>query len=108
MSAVGSLSATYGTFFCNSALFAVSPYTRTFKSIASDNQKNSISGAFAAFFAISTLTFVVPVLPALCAITFSLASIAMLISTAAYVASLPFALIADAVTGEVPGYQPVV
>ena len=108
MSATGSLSNTYGTLFCNSAFFAISPYTRTFKSIASDNRKDAVGGAFAAFFAISALTFVVPVLPALCAITFSLASIAMLISTAAYIACLPVTLLVDAVTGDVPGYQPVI
>lgn len=101
MSATLSLSSAYGSFFWGCTKFAVSPYTNTFFGIANPKDarfKDIIPNVAAAAVICGVLTFVVPVLPVLASITFSLASIAMTLAVASMFVAYPLALIADAFT----------
>lgn len=99
MSKLLTLSGTYGSFFWGCTKFAVSPYTQTFKAIATSGNHNDpvelITNSIAAGVVCGMLTFVVPVLPVIAAFTFFLASIAMLLAVSTMFITYPIALIAD-------------
>lgn len=102
MSKLLTLSSTYGSFFWGCTKFAVSPYTQTFKAIATSGNNNDsvelIANSVAAAVICGMFTFVVPVLPVLATFTFALASIAMLLAVATMFVTYPVALLADACT----------
>lgn len=100
MSALLSLSEGYGSFFFGCAKFAVSPYTKTFKSVVDDQKRKGsdlCSSIMVASVMTGLLTFV-PVLPAVCAFTFALASIAMLLAAISLPFTYTIAAIADVCT----------
>jgi hypothetical protein len=99
MSATLSLSSTYGSFFWGCTKFAVSPYTKTFLAIASDEKEgNVITNSIAAGVVCGILTFVIPVLPVFASVTFAIASVAMLLAVASMFVTYPIAVIADAIS----------
>ncbi|HAT9398437.1 hypothetical protein [Legionella pneumophila] len=102
MSLTLSLGQKYGSFFWGCTKFAISPYTNTFLSIVKSKEveeTDCLSKALAASIVCGILTFVVPVLPVLCAFTFTLSSIAMLLAVASMFVTYPIAILGDALCG---------
>lgn len=102
MSACDKLGNFYGSFFLECCKVAVKPYTWTFSAIYNSDEDKVTSAAIAIAACIS-LTFVVPILPAVCSFTFLLASIGMLLSTASMLLTYPVAAIIDGVAGACAG-----
>lgn len=102
MSLILSLGQKYGSFFWGCTKFAFSPYTNTFLSIVNSKEtenEDCLSKTLAASVVCGILTFVVPVLPVLCAFTFTLSSVAMLLAVASMFVTYPVAIVGDALCG---------
>lgn len=101
MSATTFVSNQYGLFYWGCAKFAVSPYTRLFKSTMFDSNSNEdfCAKGVAAVFTCAVLTFVVPVLPAFTTLTFCIASLGMVLALSSMFLTYPVAFVIDTVAG---------
>jgi hypothetical protein len=97
MSATGSLTKFYGSFFWKLGEFAVCPYVLTLNAFMYTRPKKDdlILGIAACLF----FSTVVPILPAITSITFAIAAVGVCFALASMFVSYPFTLIADAVSG---------
>jgi hypothetical protein len=99
MSYTSTLHRKYGSFFFECTKFAVSPYTNTFQAIYDESKKNGggvLENIGVAALATGILTFVVPILPVIASLTFSWASMAMMLAVCSMFLTYPCAMLADA------------
>ena len=96
MSATRDLTRFYGNFFIGAAHFAVSPYTCTFFAGGATGDRNEPFDLLAATLAVGFLTFAVPILPAIFAVTSAIAAVALSLAVASMFLSYPAALLCDA------------
>lgn len=101
MSATTFFSNQYGLFYWGCAKFAVSPYTRLFKSAMFGGKSNNdlIANGLNAVWTCAALTFVVPVLPAFTTLTFCIAALGMALALSSMFLTYPVGFIIDTVAG---------
>ena len=95
MSATKEVTIQYGRFFINCGRFAISPYTRVFFGVASDG-RGHYPDIIPAALIVGFLTFAIPLLPALFAVTSALAAVAVSLAIASMFILYPCALVMDA------------
>ncbi|EHL31580.1 hypothetical protein [Legionella drancourtii] len=94
-SAISKATVSYGSFFVGCAAFAISPYLLTLRAFVNSKPAKTedlVLGAAACIF----LSTVVPILPTITSITFTLAAFAMSVALASMFLIYPLALLNDA------------
>lgn len=97
MSVTKDLTMGYTSFFWGCGKFAISPYTATFFSIAQPSNRSQPDNIniTAAILVTGILTFAIPILPALFAITSAIAMVAVSLAISSMFLLYPIALLCD-------------
>lgn len=101
-SAVRRATESYGSFFVGCAAFAISPYLLTLRAFVNSKPAKTedlVLGAATCLF----LSTVVPILPTITSITFTIAAFAMSVALASMFLIYPIALLNDALDGQERG-----